>query len=658
MNLAEITFQLESTFLSEFRGRQPEWGPLGYITFKRTYSRARPEGGTEEWWEVCKRVVEGEFSIQKNHCLAHRLPWKEEKAQRTAQKTFRAMWDFRFLPPGRGLWAMGTPHIRKVGGLALNNCAFVATDELVDNPSSRPFAFLMDCSMLGVGVGFNTNGAGALVYKPESSSIVMEIEDSREGWVKSTAQIIEAYLLGAPLYRYNYEGIRPAGALIKGFGGVSSGPGPLIELHKSITDLFDSKLTDLTARLTSSDIVDIMNMIGKCVVAGNVRRSAEVALGSSDDKAFLTLKQDKEKLLSHRWASNNSIYANVGMDYAMQAVLSGTNGEPGYFWLDNARQYGRLKDGINNLDSRVMGANPCLEQVLESYEVCCLVETFIGRHATLAEYLDTLKLAYLYAKTVTLVPTHWPETNSVMLRNRRIGCSQSGITRAFSRHSKRTILKWCDEAYTYVKGLDSQYSQWLCIPTSIKRTSIKPSGTVSLLPGEPPGIHYPPSEYYIRRIRFASNSSWIRALRMAGYPIEPDVASPDTLIVSFPVKERCFTRGESEVTMWEQLENVAQYQYYWADNAVSATIKFNPEKEGPNIKDALELYETRLKAISFLPYIGHGYAQAPYQPISREDYELLSSTIKPELLFSTIIAEEGDGGKSAFCDSDACTLGK
>ena len=167
---------------------------------------------------------------------------------------------------------------------------------------------------------------------------------------------------------------------------------------------------------------------------------------------------------------------------------------------------------------------------------------------------------YLYGKTVTLVNTHWPETNAIMLKNRRIGLSQSGVVQAFNKHGRRTMLNWCDRAYDHVQDLDEQYSNWLCIPRSIRMTSIKPSGTVSLLNGSTPGIHFAEDEYYIRRIRFSTTSELLEKLRENGYNIEKDAYSPNTMVVEFPVREPYFQKGKRDVSMWEQLEIAAQYQ--------------------------------------------------------------------------------------------------
>ena len=297
-----------------------------------------------------------------------------------------------------------------------------------------------------------------------------------------------------------------------------------------------------------------------------------------------------------------------------------------------------------------MGFNPCVEQQLEDAELCCLVETFPAKHDTYEDYLKTLKIAYLYGKTVTLSNTHWPETNAKMLKNRRIGLSQSGVVQAFNKHGRRTMLNWCDKAYEHVKQLDEEYSDWLCIPKSIRMTSIKPSGTVSLLNGSTPGVHFPEDEYYIRRIRFSKDNIMLKPLSEAGYNIEDDKYSPNTVCVEFPVHEPYFQKGKRDVSMWEQLEIAAQYQHYWADNSVSITVTFKPE-EAHQIKSALEMYETRLKAVSFLKYEKTGYQQAPYEAITKEKYEELSAQIKP----ITRIVSNGAAG-TKFCDGESCTI--
>ena len=646
-------FRLSDTFVEPYKTADVPWGPLGYVTFKRTYSRRLnefdPEAtGSEEWWQTCRRVVEGMFNMQKQHVFQLGLEWNDNKAQRTAKDAYDRLFNLKWTPPGRGLWMMGTKFIEERTAAGLFNCAFRSTRDLATK-GGYLFAWMMDALMVGVGVGFDTEGAGSItICEPQYTNDVLVIDDSREGWVDSVHMLLDGFFFGSKVPKFDYSAIREFGAPIKGFGGTSSGPGPLIELHKNLTELYTAKIGE---SITSIDIVDTENLIGRCVVSGNVRRSAALAMGRYDDKGYLEMKNDQEKLYHHRWGSNNSFNAEVGMDYTWHAEQSQKNGEPGYIWLNNARTRGRFKDGERFDDINVAGFNPCVEQQLEDAELCCLVETYPAKHDDLDDYLRTLKIAYLYGKTITLSNTHWPETNAKMLKNRRIGLSQSGVVQAFNKFGRREMYDWCDKAYEHVKQLDEDYSNWLCIPKSVRMTSIKPSGTVSLLNGSTPGIHFPENEYYIRRIRFSKDNKLVEPLRKAGYNIEDDAYSPNTVCVEFPVREPYFSKGKADVGLWEQLEIAAQYQHYWADNSVSITVTFKPD-EASQIKSALELYETRLKAVSFLRYDETGYKQAPYEAISAEQYKEMASKVSP--LERLDIDEGGSGTK--FCTNDTCEI--
>ena len=297
-----------------------------------------------------------------------------------------------------------------------------------------------------------------------------------------------------------------------------------------------------------------------------------------------------------------------------------------------------------------MGSNPCSEQSLESYELCCLVETFPAHHDDLDDYKRTLKMAYLYAKSVTLIPTHDQRTNAVMMRNRRIGCSQSGIIQAMNKLGRREYLRWCDDGYNYIQSLDGLYSEWLCVPQSRKTTSVKPSGTVSLLCGATPGIHYPHSEYYIRNIRLLNTSPLVPACKEAGYPMEPCAYQPNSLVVSIPVHEKFFSKSKDDVSIWEQFANAADLQRHWADNQVSITVTFR-KNEADDIGTCLEVYEDQLKSVSLLPLTDHGYTQAPYIKITQEQYEEMAAQIRPLKL--NVATHEVD---DKFCDGDTCTI--
>jgi ribonucleoside-triphosphate reductase (thioredoxin) len=646
-------FKLSEAFIEPYKTREVPWGPLGYVTFKRTYARRLSEfetgvEGTEEWWQTCRRVIDAMFDMQKQHVYHLGLEWNDSKAQSTAKDAYDRLFNLKWTPPGRGLWMMGTKFVEERTAAGLFNCAFRSTRDIATK-GGYLFAWMMDALMVGIGVGFDTEGAGTITIKePKYTNDTLVIDDSREGWVDSVHILLDGFFLGGKVPRFDYSAIRGAGEPIRGFGGTSSGHGPLLELHENLSALFSDKIGDT---ITSVDIVDTENLIGRCVVAGNVRRSAALAMGAYDDRDYLQMKNDQEKLYHHRWGSNNSFNAVVGMDYTWHAEQSQKNGEPGYIWLNNARTRGRFKDPKRYDDINVAGFNPCVEQQLEDAELCCLVETFPAKHEDYEDYAKTLKIAYLYGKTITLSNTHWPETNAKMLKNRRIGLSQSGVVQAFNKFGRREVYKWCNAAYKYIKQLDDEYSNWLCIPKSVRMTSIKPSGTVSLLNGSTPGIHFPESEYYIRRIRFGSDSQLLDSLANAGYNIEVDKYSPNTMCVEFPVHEPYFKKSKKDISVWEQLEIAAQYQYYWADNSVSITVTFKPE-EAKDIKSALEMYESRLKAVSFLRYEETGYEQAPYEPITKEQFDEMTAKITPVQRFDT---NEGGAG-SKFCTNDYCEI--
>ena len=652
-------FKLSENFVSKYKRKKPPFGfnGLGELVYMRTYSRIKENGKNERWWETIKRVVEGTYSMQKNWIDSHQLGWNPWQAQASAQEMYDRMFNMKFLPPGRGLWAMGTS-ITEERNLyaALNNCAFVSTSTIKDD-YSKPFCFLMDASMLGVGVGFDTKGAGEIVVKGvnvDRGEETYVIPDTREGWVDSLKLLLESYFHGtAPVY-FDYTKIRPVGEPIKGFGGVSSGHEPLEEIHGEIRKVLEQNSKE---PITVTTIVDIMNLIGKCVVAGNVRRTAEIVFGDPYDEEYLDLKN--YKVNPHRdqygWTSNNSIFAELGMDYTDVCKRIVDNGEPGFAWLKNMRKFSRMQNGGDNKDHRVAGGNPCLEQSLESYELCCLVETFPSNHEDLEDYKRTLKYAYLYAKTVTLGKTHWPDTNRVMLRNRRIGCSVSGVAQFITKNGMEELRKWLEKGYSTIQEWDKQYSDWFAVPKSIKTTSVKPSGTVSLLVGATPGMHYPESRFYIRRMRLSKHSELIEPLKKAGYKLEPAFGSEDsTMVVEVPVDVGEGIRTAAELSIWEQFSLAAFLQRHWADNQVSCTATFDPETESDELPHVLNYFQYRLKGISLLPRHPLGaYKQMPYETITEKEY---NKQVK-KLGYLSFVGVEGEEAEiDKFCNNDVCDI--
>jgi len=402
----------------------------------------------------------------------------------------------------------------------------------------------------------------------------------------------------------------------------------------------------------------------------NPKRTAQIALGKAGDDEFLNLKNYKlyPERADFGWASNNSVVITNDISkedrYKIYSDLKDRiidNGEPGIFWIDNAKEKGRTIDPVNNKDHKIMGTNPCGEQSLESSEVCNLSEVYISNNDTLDEYLDSLRVAYLYGKTVSLGDIHWEETDTIVKRNRRLGISNSGIADFITKHGLEELKIWLDTGYKYLVELDKQTSAQWKIPESIKLTSIKPSGSISILPGVSSGMHYPIRDTFIRRVRIQNNNPLVPRLRDAGYTVEEDLVYPSSFVVEFPTQTRRANGKriplQSEVSIEQQMELAALLQNYWADNQVSCTISFDKDTEGHKIPALLAQYESSMKAISFLPNQTNGvssYKQMPFEEIDEEAYANMISKLRP--VDTRNIKDKIEEETDKFCGGEKCTL--
>jgi ribonucleoside-triphosphate reductase len=539
----------------------------------------------------------------------------------------------------------------------LNNCGFVSTEHMLEDPV-KPFIFLMDMSMLGVGIGFDTLGAsrsnleagkgvpvyGPLEDAPDDVYTRFVVPDEREGWVESVRLLLDSYFskkeAGNPPLRFDYSKVRPEGAPLRSFGGTASGPAPLQRLHGKIRDTLEGLRGKY---LTVTAITDLMNHIGTCVAAGNIRRSAEIAFGEHDSQEFLTLKDyDKNpQRATFGHASNNSIFAPLGMPFTEVMRQVAKNGEPGFAFMENSRAYSRMGDPADHKDTEVKGANPCMEQSLESYELCCLVIGFPMAHSTYEDFAATLRCAFLYAKTVTLGKTHWPETNRVLLKNRRIGFGLSGLANFVDNRGLHLLKQWCQAGYQVVQQCDREFSSRWGIPLSRKTTCVKPDGTVTLLTGDTPGMSYPESRFYIRRVREREGSPALLAAQAAGYRTNRVTPQEDptgkTWVVLFPVRAPEGVRTAHDVSPAEQLCLAAFMQEHWADNQVSCSIGF-PRSRWGEVAHLMDYFQYRLKGVSFLPYDDDSglppYADLPCEPVTEENWramhaELVGPSCKP-----------------------------
>ena len=352
-------------FIAKYANKKSPMGPLGAVTIKRTYARRLDpddvNSPTEEFYQILRRALEGALQLALKHGASR------EYIEQIAGPMYDAAFNLKWLPSGRGLWMSGTGFLESRTFAAAYNCAFYTTQD-IDKDPTYPFTAMMDSAMLGVGPGFDTRGAGKItinkVYKDDYEYM---IPDCREGWVHALKLLLEGYFRTGRAPVFNYSKIRGPGLPIKGFGGVSSGPDPLQRLLEINIPGVLNKLSG--KMITIEAIVDIMNWIGVCVVAGNVRRTAQIAVGT-DDPEFIDLKdwtKYPEECNSRRWASNNSVLCEVGQDYQRMVDIFTQRGDPGFMWLDNAQKYGRMADGPIGpnhpwhpyIYEKGIGCNPC-----------------------------------------------------------------------------------------------------------------------------------------------------------------------------------------------------------------------------------------------------------------------------------------------------------
>lgn len=293
------------------------------------------------------------------------------------------------------------------------------------------------------------------------------------------------------------------------------------------------------------------------------------------------------------------------------------------------------------------------EATLESYELCCLVEIFPHRCRTEENFYEACQLATFYASTVSLLITEEPLINQVVARNHRIGVSVSGNADWFDANHATHVIKMLRKGYRIIEGENIRLAYQAGVPESIRKTVVKPSGTVSLLAGASPGMHYPPFTQYIRRIRVAEDGPIVPLLTEAGVPHEADLYSDRTLVFEFPVQTEA-RRSQRDITIWQKGAMLTLLQQHWADQMVSNTITFDPKREADQLLDFIAMTLPVNKSMSLLPDGEEAaYAQSPYEPIDAAEFQRRSEQIK-EVDWSSF--EGSDGEDSRYCEGDYCVI--
>lgn len=676
---------LTDEFISQYKHRpNPFPNALGEFVYYRTYSRWLPEEERREyWWETVRRAVEYNCSLSPT------------TTRREAEELFDNIYNLRQFLSGRTFWVGGTDVARNYP-LANFNCAFQKIERFED------FKDLFYLLMVGAGVGvrvlkedveklplIRTNVEVIhKAYTPvkkkdrqDSTSIMFEddmveivIGDSKEGWVQS----LDFYLkiLYSNEYRkittviFNYDHVRPKGEKLKTFGGTASGHQSLKNMFTKIARLLDKKEDERT-QLKPIDCLDIANIIGENVVVGGVRRTAEIGLIDADDMECIEAKSNLYKQVDgqwiidqdiiHRQMSNNSIYYKVKptrerLNWQIQQMRF--SGEPA--WV-NGEMGAKRRDNMN-------GVNPCGEILLDSKGTCnlttlnCMAFVINGK-LDIDGILQAQRMSARAGYRMTLVELELPQWSATQKRDRLVGTSLTGYQDMVNavgmtiEQQKKFLELMRDVANQECQ----KYAKELGLNAPILVTTVKPEGTLSQLPVVSSGVHYSHSPYYIRRVRINSDDPLVKVAEELGWEVTPengqDWDTCNTKVIAFPV-EAPQGRTKYDVSAIEQLENYLMFQEFYTDHNTSITVHVR-DHEWEEVEEFIWEHWDRIMAVSFLSLTDHFYAQAPYEAISKEEYDRRKAEMKlfnPALLKKYEKEEvEVDIGTES-CESGVCPI--
>lgn len=617
-----------------------DWSNLAKIVYRRTYSR-KDTGVLEGWKETVDRVIAGN---------TRNVPVSDQEKDRLRH----FMMNRKAIPAGRGLWFSGAPSHEKIGGCALNNCYYFNASDW------NNFVIAQDMLMLGGGVGISVENRFVSKLPKIKRDVVIKhqgsndadyiVPDSREGWCELTRRVYESFFVTGKSFTFSTVCVRGYGQQIKGFGGVASGPLPLIAFVEKLCKI----LQDREGKsLRPLDAADLICVTGEMVVAGNVRRSAIIVLGDPYDKVYLAAKRwSLGNIPTYRAFANFSVVVDDTEDLHPAFWKTYEDGEPfGIVNRTNIQKYGRM--GELKPDT-AEGVNPCAEATLESGENCNLQEIPLMNLDNEGEFIEAARLMHRYGKRVAMERYHQPMIEAVVHRNMRIG---TGITGCMA--SPLFNPGSLDRAYAAIQEENVKYSKELKVPESIRTTVVKPSGTVSKLLDQDgyEGIHPAFSRYIIQRVRFAANDPLIPILRAAKHNMEPVIRfdgtyDNNTMVVDFYVEApEGMPVADEDWDTWKQLDVVKMAQAHWADQSVSVTVYYKKEDIG-ELKKWLADNLQYIKTISFLCHSDHGFKQAPKEKITKEQFARFSNKVKP-IDFDQILEGEME---SQECVSGACPI--
>lgn len=615
---------------------------------KSRYAKFLPEmGRRENWDETVQRYVDYVFS--KNEKLAQNVALKNE--------VFEAIVKQEIMPSMRAMMTAGKAADRD--NTCIYNCSYLPVDDV------KSFDEAMFILLCGTGVGFSveskyTNKLPEVPEKLFNSDHIITVHDSKEGWAKAY-RLMLANLYAGEIPKWDVSKVRASGTPLKTFGGRASGPEPLVDLfHFTIKTFQNAK----GRKLNTLECHDIMCKIGEVVVVGGVRRSAMISLSDLNDERIRHAKSGNWwELSGHRALANNSaVYDSkptVGTFLEeWTSLYNSHSGERGIFNREAAKKV-VAKYGKRDPDHE-FGTNPCSEIILRPYQFCNLTEVMVRAEDT----LDTLKRKVYLASvlgTVQATFTHFPYLRKIWQRNteeeRLLGVSLTGIYDNKITGSVTHAGQWLSILREVSEQANQETALLLDIPFSAAITAVKPSGTVSQLTDTASGIHPRHAPYYIRRVRGDNKDPLTQFLIEQGVPFEPCVMKPNTTTVfSFAQKAPEGATTRDEINAIEHLELWLEYQRHWCEHKPSVTISVT-EEEWPEVGAFVWKYFDEMSGVSFLPYDGGTYRQAPYETCTKEEFEALLAKI-PKIDWSIFkeVTDNVEGAQMLACVAGVCEI--
>ena len=627
-----------------------------FIALSR-YARWIPEENRREKWS---ETVDRYFEFMLDHLL------KENSYTPSAElvkELKQYVVDRNVMPSMRSVMTAGAALERD--HVAGYNCSFIP----VDNP--RSFDETMYILMCGTGVGFSVeykyiNKLPAIPESVEKSTTIITVDDSKQGWAKAYRELL-ALLWSGQIPSIDVSKLRPSGARLKTMGGRSSGPQPLINLFDFTIKVFKGAVG---RNLKPIECHDIMCKIGEVVVVGGVRRSAMISLSNINDIEMAGAKSGNWwESNPQRSLSNNSVAYSRKPEMAQfiaewKSVYDSKSGERGIYNVAAAQRqaakYGRRDPEIH------YGTNPCSEIILRPYQFCNLSEVVIREKDTIEEIQNKVRLATIlgtWQSTLTdfkYLRKIWKDNTE---EERLLGVSltgQFGHKLMSGKEDIDKLEKVLEDLRNIARETNKGEAKKIGIQESAAITCVKPSGTVSQLVGVSSGMHPWHSQYYIRTVRGSKGDPISTFLKEVGIPVEDDVMKPtDTYVFSFPIKAPEGAIVRSDLTALDHLNTWLVYQRAWCEHKPSITVSVK-EDEWMEVGAWVYKHFDEVSGISFLPHSDHTYKQAPYQEVTKEEYEDLLSKMPKSIRWEDLSFYETEDGTDASpifaCTSGECEI--